>query len=221
MKFVINAGHTKVGKGTGAVGYLNESNETRVVTKEVIHLLELLGHTVIDCTIDKSENYLKDAVLKANAANKNKDVDLAISIHFNSFSDNSANGCEVITYDKHEVPNKYATNINKYISKLGFKNRGNKVNNSLYWLKSTTAKAIIVECCFVSNKEDSAKYNPKSMAEAIVLGLIEKLSEKDVSESSNNLVSVCVGTFRERNNAEKLLKEVKERGYKDAFLLRR
>ena len=57
--FIINAGHTLQGKGTGAVGFLNESKENRAVANHVIKLLKQLGHSVIDCTIDKSDNYLK------------------------------------------------------------------------------------------------------------------------------------------------------------------
>ena len=36
--FIINAGHTLQGKGTGAVGFLNESKENRAVANHVIKL---------------------------------------------------------------------------------------------------------------------------------------------------------------------------------------
>lgn len=36
MKICVVAGHTSTGKGTGAVGYINESTENRVVAKKVV-----------------------------------------------------------------------------------------------------------------------------------------------------------------------------------------
>lgn len=218
--FIINAGHTLQGKGTGAVGFLNESKENRAVVAHVIKLLKQLGHSVIDCTIDKSDNYLKEAVA---AANKHK-ADLAVSIHFNSSGDSSANGVETLVYNSsNDYTNKYANAINKEIAALGYRNRGIKQRQDLYWLKNTTSKAILIECCFVSNKADSDKYNAVKMAEAIVKGLIGKLptnNSNNSTDSSEKLYAVCVGAYS-KVNADRILLEVKSKGYKDAYLIPR
>ena len=220
MLFTINAGHTLQGKGTGAVGFLNESKENRAVVAHVIKLLKQLGHSVIDCTIDKSDNYLKEAVA---AANKHK-ADLAVSIHFNSSGDSSANGVETLVYNSsNDYTNKYANAINKEIAALGYRNRGIKQRQYLYWLKNTTSKAILIECCFVSNKADSDKYNAVKMAEAIVKGLIGKLptnNSNNSTDSSEKLYAVCVGAYS-KVNADRILLEVKSKGYKDAYLIPR
>lgn len=220
MLFTINAGHTLQGKGTGAVGFLNESKENRAVVAHVIKLLKQLGHSVIDCTIDKSDNYLKEAVA---AANKHK-ADLAVSIHFNSSGDSSANGVETLVYNSsNDYTNKYANAINKEIAALGYRNRGIKQRQDLYWLKNTTSKAILIECCFVSNKADSDKYNAVKMAEAIVKGLVGKLPTNNSNSSPNSsekLYAVCVGAYS-KVNADRILLEVKSKGYKDAYLIPR
>ena len=220
MLFTINAGLTLQGKGTGAVGFLNESKENRAVVAHVIKLLKQLGHSVIDCTIDKSDNYLKEAVA---AANKHK-ADLAVSIHFNSSGDSSANGVETLVYNSsNDYTNKYANAINKEIAALGYRNRGIKQRQDLYWLKNTTSKAILIECCFVSNKADSDKYNAVKMAEAIVKGLIGKLptnNSNNSTDSSEKLYAVCVGAYS-KVNADRILLEVKSKGYKDAYLIPR
>ena len=220
MLFTINAGHTLQGKGTGAVGFLNESKENRAVVAHVIKLLKQLGHSVIDCTIDKSDNYLKEAVA---AANKHK-ADLAVSIHFNSSGDSSANGVETLVYNSsNDYTNKYANAINKEIAALGYRNRGIKQRQDLYWLKNTTSKAILIECCFVSNKADSDKYNAVKMAEAIVKGLVGKLptnNSNSSTDSSEKLYAVCVGAYS-KVNADRILIEVKSKGYKDAYLIPR
>ncbi len=213
MKFVINAGHTLTGLGTGAVGHINESKENREVAKLVIKLLKQLGHSVIDCTIDRSDNYLKDAVVLAN---KHK-ADLAVSIHFNA---GVGTGVETLVYDGHDTPNKYAKSVNKEISSLGYKNRGVKQRPELYWLRATTSKAILIECCFVDSKEDTSKYSAKKMSEAIVKGLVGELPSDENAHVSNDLYAVCVGAYT-RKNADKMLDEVKSKGYKDAYLIKR
>ena len=219
--FIINAGHTLQGKGTGAVGFLNESKENRAVVAHIIKLLKQLGHSVTDCTIDKSDNYLKEAVA---AANKHK-ADLAVSIHFNSSSDSSANGVETLVYNSNnDYTNKYANAINKEIAALGYRNRGIKQRQDLYWLKNTTSKAILIECCFVSSKADSDKYNAVKMAEAIVKGLVGKLpanTSNSSTDSSEKLYAVCVGAWKDKDTADRVLLEVKSKGYKDAYLIPR
>ena len=66
MKINNNNGHTLTGLGTGAIGYLNESQETRNIGYYFVDGMKKLGHTVYDCTIDKSNTYLYEAVSKAN-----------------------------------------------------------------------------------------------------------------------------------------------------------
>ena len=43
MKILISAGHTLTGKGTGAVGFINESQENRVLAKFIVEHLKKLG----------------------------------------------------------------------------------------------------------------------------------------------------------------------------------
>ena len=78
----INCGHTVSGTvGSGAVGFLNESNETRRVGYKVMEYLRAKGVTVVDCTDDYSSTVsenLKKIVDKANA----QPLDLFVSIHF-------------------------------------------------------------------------------------------------------------------------------------------
>ena len=65
----INCGHTVSGTvGSGAVGFLNESNETRRVGYKVMEYLRAKGVTVVDCTDDYSSTVsgnLKKIVDKA------------------------------------------------------------------------------------------------------------------------------------------------------------
>ena len=80
MKIGINYGHALNGAGTGAVGIKKESEETRLVGKEIVSLLKANStHTVIVADFEGEDNYVK-ATNFLNA----QGVDLIISIHFNS-----------------------------------------------------------------------------------------------------------------------------------------
>ncbi len=168
MKIAINAGHTLKAPGTGAVGYLVESKETRKVANHLMKLLKAKGHTVINATIDsaKSTNdYLAKAVKISNKA----DADLFISIHFNA---GGGAGCEVYTWRGNKYPEAVQTCENMAV--LGFKNRGIKDGSKFYVIKKTYAKALLIEVCFVDSVKDVNKYNSvgfAKVAEAIAKGI--------------------------------------------------
>lgn len=145
-KIVINAGHTKLGTGTGASGYLNESTETRKIAYELMKLLADSKHEVIPAVYDRSANNLKEAVTLAN----NEGADLFISIHLNA---GGGSGCEAYTWKGQQVAQ--AVKACSYLKKLGFKNRGVKDGSNLYVIKNTKAPAILIEVCFVDNKADA------------------------------------------------------------------
>ncbi len=158
MKICVNAGHTKLGKGTGAVSLLNESIETRKIAYHLMYLLASTKHEIIPAVFDKSNNNLKDAVELSNS----KNADLFISIHLNA---GGGTGAECYTWKGNK--NKQATSILTNLEKIGFKNRGIKNGSHLYVIKNTKATAILVECCFVDNTKDKEKYNAYSIAKAI------------------------------------------------------
>ena len=177
MKINVSAGHNPDGKvACGAVGLIKESTEARKVTNEVIRLLKENGHTVYKCTCSNGtsqSNVLAKIVAKCNSHK----VDLDISIHFNAgASDKKGNGkttgTEVLVYSAKSKAKPYAEKVAKSISELGFKNRGVKVRDNLYFLHRTNSPAMLIECCFVDDKDDVKLYNYKKMADAIVKGII-------------------------------------------------
>lgn len=149
MRIVVNAGHTKIGTGTGASKYLNESKETRKIAYEVMKILADSGHEVIPAVFDKSSNNLNEAVTLANK----KNADLFLSIHLNA---GGGQGCEVYTWRGQKV--KQAEKILNGLNTLGFRNRGLKDGSGFYVIKNTKATAILIEICFVDNKADYELY---------------------------------------------------------------
>lgn len=146
MKICINAGHTKLGKGTGANGYLNESKETRKIAFELMKLLSESNHEVIPAVFDRSSNNLKEAVDLANS----EGVDLFVSIHLNA---GGGQGSEVFTWKGQKVTQ--AEKALKGLNSLGFRSRGIKDGSNLYVIKNTKMTAILIEICFVDNKADA------------------------------------------------------------------
>lgn len=157
------------GKGTGAVGYINESTETRNVAKHLVSILKAKGHDVIAVNVDKATSqaaYLREVVKKSNAY---KGVDLFVSVHFNA---GGGKGTECYTWKgrKYNAATKVCQNLNK----LGFVNRGVKDGSDFYVVRNTTMEAMIIEVCFVDTLNDVALYKrhgAKAIAEAIANGI--------------------------------------------------
>ena len=184
MRFNIHAGHNPDGMpACGAVGFIKESTEAREVKDKLVAILRNAGHTAFDCTCNNGtsqSDVLKKIVDKCNA----HVVDLDISIHFNAgAADEKGNGrttgVEAFVYDIKTSAWGYADKICKAISSLGFKNRGVKINQGLYVLNSTKAPALLIECCFVDDKDDINIYDAENMAKAIAEGLGVKIDKED------------------------------------------
>lgn len=228
MIFNVHAGHNPDGKvGCGAIGLIKESTENRRVKDEVIRQLRKLGHTVYDCTVDNgigSSDVLSKIVTKCNAHS----VDYDVSIHFNAGANNKSGngtttGVEVLLYsNQYSALNNIANKICSEVSKLGYRNRGIKIRPELYVLRKTKAKALLVECCFVDDKDDVDLYNYKTMASAIVKGLtgqvLDETPKTTTTTTTNTTTSgvlyrVQVGAYSKKENAENMLKKLKAAGF--------
>lgn len=168
---ILNAGHTLTGAGSGAVGHMVESEETRKVVTYIKHYLKGKGYTIIIANCDRSESqaaYLADVVGKAN---QDPEAALFVSIHFNA---GKGQGCECFTWKGKKI--KQAAGICDELSKYGFRNRGIKDGSGLYVIKKTKMPAILVEVCFVDNKQDCDLYKKTGVpciAQAITRGIIK------------------------------------------------
>ena len=177
MRIGINCGHTISGKpGSGAVGYLIESDETRAVGYALMDLLRAQGHTVIDCTNDiassESDN-LKNIITLERA----QQLDAFYSIHFNS---GGGTGVEVFTYGGKKTA--HAEMILKNLTKLGFRDRGIKDGSHLYVIRHSNAPAALIEVCFVDSAKDAQRYRELS-AERIADAISFGIDEKEIEES--------------------------------------
>lgn len=106
-------------------------------------------------------------------------ADLAISIHQNSYTDNSVNGAQVFYYRHSQEGEKLANMVQASLKKNVNENntRQAKYNDSYYLLINTACPTVIVECGFLSNENEAKllqqrEYQEK-LAMAISLGIDE------------------------------------------------
>lgn len=184
MRIGIDMGHTVSGVGYGAVGLVSESEETRRIGKPLIKYLQSLGHTVVDCTVDRATS-VKDSLNKiCSNANKHH-LDLFVSIHLNASKDKKGEGVEVYTYAGKKLVQ--AERVLKNISDLGYRSRGIKDGSHLAVVRRTNAPAMLIECFFCDNEKDVSKYNVDKMIKAIAEGVTgKKISDANYQEANKN-----------------------------------
>lgn len=224
MKIGIDMGHTLSGEGTGSQGCgYKEQNLTRELGKIVIEMLKKEGHTIYDCTVDKSSNNAQQLIDRVNKANK-QPLDLFVSIHFNACvndvkGDGRTTGTEVLLHSMSSKAKPYAERIVKKIANVGLKNRGVKTHNA-YVLKHTKAPALLIETCFIDDRDDMNVYlkSPRKVAKAIVEGILDK-TITDVTETpKTGFYRVLVGSYRDKNNAIKRQEELKSKGIEASLI---
>lgn len=186
-KYNVHGGHNSIVPGAASI--LNEVTEDRKVKNKLISLLKGAGHTAYDCTDDVGKTSganLANIVAKCNKHS----VDLDISIHLNSGrkdtkGDGSTGGVEVFCYDSRTKS--VAEKITDAIAEeFGYHNRGVKYSTGLYVLRNTKSKAILIECCFVDDKDDAKAWNAEKCAAAIYKGLTGKAATTSTTPSGTS-----------------------------------
>ena len=229
MRFTVHAGHNPDNKvACGAIGLINESTENRNVKNEVIRLLKEEGHTVYDCTVENGTSVSDIVNKQVSKMNSYSDIDLHISIHFNSgANDKTGNGkstgVEVLVYNTSGTKYDTAKRICSKIECLGYKNRGVKTRTKLGVLKNSKGQSLLVECCFVDDKDDIDLYNYKSMAKAIVEGVLNKTISVSVPEpapvpDSEVFYRAISGSFNNKTNALDRKSKLEKSGFDGVFL---
>lgn len=227
MKIMLDGGHGYNTPGKRTIdGTMREWEFNSVVANYVKETLSqyqgvevLFAHDPtgkVDISLTKRTTY-------ANQAG----ADVYVSIHANAFGSgwNSANGIETFVYKSNpQVARNLANLVQKKLIELTKRsNRGVKTADFAV-LRETNMTAILVECGFMTNKEEAALLKADSYrrkcGQAIAEALIEfyNLKEKPqprkpTAPGKSGLFKVQVGAFGEEANAERLAAELKAKGY--------
>ncbi len=176
LKVAIIPGHG--GEDAGAIsrtGYM-EKYPTLEVSKKLAQLLKEQGAIPYLCREDDTNVSLEgqaEYAIKVNA-------DILISVHFNSFGDESVGGAE--TYYYKNVDYKLAEAVHKAIIKTtGVKNKGLK-KAQMHNLNHTPMPGVLIEPLFISHRREETMCRSEvyqwKLAKAIVNGIEDYLGEK-------------------------------------------
>ena len=175
---------------------------------------------------------------RANLANEywiknNKCKAIFISIHANAFSNSNTRGTE--TYHASNASNTSKNfakvlndNIVKTMKKLdpASEDRGIKTENFTVIYKASMP-SVLCEYGFYSNLEDLKilKNNKDELVEATVKAICSyfnieyKEKVKENSFNGNTLYAVCVGAYKDRNKADAIVEQLKNKGYTSTYLI--
>lgn len=123
---------------------------------------------------------MKKRVDIINESNAN----LAISIHQNSFQEQSSKGAQVFYHNQSQEGKELAEVIQAKLKENidDGNHRMAKSNDSYYMLKNTTCPLVIVECGFLSNQTEADKLitseYQEQIAQAILEGILSYLNAK-------------------------------------------
>lgn len=182
----VHGGHSL--KCRGASDLLDEVVEDRKVKNKLIELLRANGNVVYDCTDDYGKTQNTNLRTIISMCNEHE-VYLDISIHLNyarndRAGDGKCGGVEVYVYDDsaYGVAYQIAESIANTLG-IGFHGNPVKYSKELRVLRETKAKAVLIECCFVDDRDDVIRWDSTKCAMAIASALGCKTN---VNVSSSN-----------------------------------
>ena len=188
---VIDPGHGGIDPGKVGADNAIEKDINLQIALKLQKSLEEKGVTVVltrtkDVGLySENDSNKKSADMKARCeiiAETSPDV--VISIHQNSYTDESVCGAQVFYYTNSEKGKLLGEDIQKQLVVIdGMNPRTAKTNSEYYMLINTPSPTVIVECGFLSNTEEakllcSQEYQQK-IADAISAGAIDFLKGND------------------------------------------
>lgn len=229
FKIALTAGHYKYTSGKRCLKSLDK-NETRewVLNDRIADKVEKLlknydGYSLIRTDDTTGEKAISNTA-RITAANNFK-ADIYISIHHNAgINGGSGGGIVAYTYPKVSDATK---SLQKDLYNALIKHTGLKGNRStplatanFEECRETKMPAVLLELGFMDSKTDVPVILTEDYADKCAKAIVEvivakgKLTKKPVTtETSGKVYRVQVGAFSNKSNAEKLVTELKGKGY--------
>ena len=196
---VIDAGHGGFDPGKIGVNKTLEKDINLAISQQVKELLEQNDiKVVMTRDSDKGLYSESDSNKKASDLKKrveiinNSEATLVVSIHQNSFTEESSHGAQVFYYTNQEEGKRFANIMQLQLKSTIQDNnhRVEKANSSYYLLKKANCPIIIVECGFLSNYKEaellSKEEYQRKLAWAIHLGILKYLNSEEATRSFLN-----------------------------------
>jgi N-acetylmuramoyl-L-alanine amidase len=187
---VIDVGHGGSDPGKVSPDGIEEKNINLAIAKYLQDYLIAQDYTVF-LTRDTDRGLYDENVSNKKRSDlnnriqffKEKNADLVISIHQNSYPDPSQHGAQTFYYKGNDESKTLAKQIQKSLLGIDPTNkRVEKANDSYYLLKHTSVPAVIVECGFLSNPDETAMLTDsnyqKDIAYSISVGICRYLNSR-------------------------------------------
>lgn len=178
VQIVLDSGHG--GSDPGKIGINGEVEKdiNLIIAKKVEAKLQAKQISVFMTRKDEqglANSKVEDMKTRVSMINENKPV-LAVSIHQNSYEQESIHGAQVFYYTHSQGGKQAAEYMQESLLAVDTENkRQAKANDTYYMLKRTEVPVIIVECGFLSNREEAEKLSTdeyqEQVAEAICNGI--------------------------------------------------
>lgn len=183
---VLDAGHGAFDPGKVGVNGAKEKDINLSITRKLRTYLEAAGFTVHmtresdDALYMEGDSNKKAVDMKSRIRTmEEKQPEFAVSIHQNSFTQESSFGAQVFYFGSSAEGKRLAQCLQTTIKAVvaDENHREPKANESYYLLKKSPCPMVIVECGFLSNQREAEllvteEYQDK-MAWAICLGIVE------------------------------------------------
>lgn len=183
---VIDSGHG--GNDPGKIGINNalEKDINLQIAKKIQEKLQEEGIQVIMTREDEEslrESKVEDLKVRVEIINQKKPL-LAVSIHQNSYPDESIHGAQVFYYTHSKEGESAAKIIQETLRGIDPENhRQAKANDTYYMLKKTEAPVVIVECGFLSNQKEAIQLCDEEyqmqVAQAVTDGILVIVRNKE------------------------------------------
>lgn len=164
---------------------------------------------------------LSTRVAEAN----NWGCDYFVSGHVNA---GGGNGFEIYVSGFGGRAEQLAKNIYSQVVDIDKLNNGRGIKQANFTvIKNTKAPAVLFEAAFIDTKDIQCideEHERKDFGIAIAKGILKQLGIEyiaPVNENNKNtelFYRVCLGSYKEKNNADKVLADAKAKGFNSAFI---
>ena len=207
---------------TYATGNTNEKAQCHKIAKACVNYLKKAGFNVM-CTYD-DDMYAR--VKESNAFG----ADMHVAVHTNATEKhNITGGTQILLYSVDGERKKAGQAVYDRLAPLTPGKSAERLiaKPGFYECKAADGLTVYVEAEFHDTKEgsDFIIKNTKAIGEAIAKGIcdyygvkVDETPEKEETKADGTLYCVQVGAFSKYENANKMLEQVKAKGFKDAFV---
>lgn len=201
----LSAGHGGADPGARAFG-LKEKDINLQILLACKSELERHGVTVVSSRVKDENDTVSQEVKEANASG----AVIAVSFHVNA---GKGDGFEAFYWSTDTNGKKLASLGEKHIKALGQNSRGIKSGNHLYFIRNTTATAVLFESFFLDNATDINVGDTVAKQKALGVAYARAILEYLGVETKDKLYRVQVGAFKSRENAERVRLALKSDDY--------